>query len=327
VNQWRAIEFVADDLESFLDLTFSGDMLNANDNPLSLRSATGRLRVGLAWDAPITRLQERNNYRQSLIEYQRAKRTYYQFEDTVWQNLRTTLRGIRQNQLSFELQRYAVRNAATQVSINEDLRLINETLSQASGPTTARDAVSALQDLLNSQSQLIGVWVNYEALRRVLDLDLGTMQIDSDGLWIDPIAIRPDTVGGQMGQAIMNYGLTENEKTISDQLQNSERMPTELAPSNQVPLDARYVYGLASSNLDVGPGLIQTSMPEVQPGPSGSLDARGIIDASPTFDFQNINPSGVAPNQPIFEPDAAIPFSNPRANVANGANLAPFNKR
>ncbi len=114
VNRWRVIEVVADDLESILDLTVSGDVRNVGDNPLALRSATGRLRMGLVWDAPITRLQERNRYRQALIEYQQAKRSYYQFEDAVWQGLRTTLRSIRQNQLSFELQRYAVRNAAQQ---------------------------------------------------------------------------------------------------------------------------------------------------------------------------------------------------------------------
>ncbi len=186
VNSWRAVEVVADDLESTLDVVLSGDVQNYGDNPLALRSATGRLRAGLAWDAPITRLQERNRYRQSLIEYQQAKRSYYQFEDTVWTNLRTALRTIRLNQYNFELQRYAVRGATLQISINEDLRQIRETLSQASGPTAARDTVQALGDLVQAQNLFIGVWVNYEALRRNLDLDLGTMELDGEGLWVDP---------------------------------------------------------------------------------------------------------------------------------------------
>ncbi|MCC6510096.1 MAG: hypothetical protein IT423_13400, partial [Pirellulaceae bacterium] len=116
VNSWRAIEVVADDLESSLDVTLSGDVQNYGDNPLALRGSTGRLRAGLAWDAPITRLQERNRYRQSLIEYQQAKRSYYQYEDTVWTNMRSALRTIRLNQYNFELQRYAVRGAALQIS-------------------------------------------------------------------------------------------------------------------------------------------------------------------------------------------------------------------
>ena len=56
VNSWRAIEVVADDLESTLDIVFSGDMQNVGDNPLAIRSSTGRLRAGLQWDSPITRL-------------------------------------------------------------------------------------------------------------------------------------------------------------------------------------------------------------------------------------------------------------------------------
>lgn len=190
VDAWRAIEVVADDLESSLDVVFSGDIGNINDNPLSLRGTTGRLRAGLQWDAPITRLQERNRYRQALIEYQQAKRTYYQYEDNVWTTLRSQLRALHQNQLNFELQRYAVRIAASQITLNEDIRQINEALSQASGPTAARDSVSALSDLLQAQNTFLGVWVFYEAQRRNLDMDLGTMQLYGDGTWIDPGPIR-----------------------------------------------------------------------------------------------------------------------------------------
>jgi len=234
VNSWRAIEVLADDLESTLDVVFTGDVLNVGDNPLALRSATGRLRAGLAWDAPITRLKERNNYRQSLIEYQQAKRTYYQFEDLVCFNLRTALRTIRLNQYNFELQRYAVRGAAQQISINEDLRNIRETLGQASGVTAARDAVTALTDLVNAQNLFLGVWVNYEALRRNLDLDLGTMQVDEEGLWIDPGPIRVDTVGGNLGPAILNYGLTEGEIRLQEQMNGEvvEGTPLEVLPTD-----------------------------------------------------------------------------------------------
>ena len=103
VDSWRAIEVVADSLESTLDVVFSGDLQNANDNPFSLKAKTGRLRAGLQWDSPLTRMQERNQYRQVLIEYQQAKRNYYRFEDGVWQTLRSQLRNIRYNQYNFAL--------------------------------------------------------------------------------------------------------------------------------------------------------------------------------------------------------------------------------
>ena len=54
------------------------------------------------------------------------------------------------------------------------------------GATTARDLVTALTDLLNVQNDFLSVWISQESLRRSLDFDLGTMQLDSSGVWLDP---------------------------------------------------------------------------------------------------------------------------------------------
>ena len=201
VDSWRAIEVVADSLESSLDVVFSGDIQNATSNPLSLRGKTGRPRAGLQWDSPLTRMQERNQYRQVLIEYQQAKRNYYRFEDAVWQTLRSQLRNLRYNSYNFELQRYAVRMAAQQIMINEDLRQIQESLSLNSRPTAARDSVTALQDLLNTQNTFLGVWVFYEAQRRNLDQDLGTIRVDGENIWCDPGPITSAAFGMSQSSA------------------------------------------------------------------------------------------------------------------------------
>jgi hypothetical protein len=235
VNSWRAIEVVADNLESVLNLTLSGDVRNVGDNPLAFHSTAGTIRAGVAWDAPITRMLERNNYRQVLIEYQRAKRNYYQFEDNVWRAMRTTLRTIRQNQLAFEIQRFAVQNAALTIGINQDRARINEVLGTVSGPTAANDYAQAINSLLNAQQALIGTFVNYEALRRSLDLDLGTMQLDAEGIWIDPGPMRADTLGGTFGNAVMNYGLSGSEQELRDQIDMLGAQPIEVAPSDRLP--------------------------------------------------------------------------------------------
>lgn len=195
VDSWRLIEFNADDLESSLDVVFSGDVQNFGNNPLDLRSSTGRMRVGLRWDAPLTRLQERNTYRQSLIEFDQARRTYYQYEDGIWQLVRGQLRQILTNQINFELGRQSVRIAAEQLELNEDLRVLRDVRGLSSGPTAARDTISALSDLLNSQNTLLNLFVNYEVIRRSIDFDLETMQLTPEGLWIDPGAITPETLG------------------------------------------------------------------------------------------------------------------------------------
>src|SRR5690606_34972480 len=119
VDSWRLIYFNANDLRSDLDIVFSGDVTNQDDNPFSLSSARGNLRVGLQFDGALTRMAERNIYRQSLIEFQQARRTYYQFRDGIYLDLRNTLRQIRLNELNFELRRAAVQTAISQVDLTQ----------------------------------------------------------------------------------------------------------------------------------------------------------------------------------------------------------------
>lgn len=192
VDSWRLIEFNADNLESSLDLVLQGDVQSTGNNPFHLNSSDGRLRIGLRFDAPITRLQERNTYRQSLIEYQQAKRGYYAYVDAVARGLRSIIRTIGLNQLNFEERRIAVLSAIDQVVLNDQIQKLREERGQDVGVTAARDVVSALADLQQAQNDFLSVWVNYEVQRLNLDLDLGTMRLDGRGNWIDPGPIGPE---------------------------------------------------------------------------------------------------------------------------------------
>jgi len=192
VDSWRLIEFNADNLESVLDVVLQGDIRNTGDNPLRLNTTEGQIRAGLRFDAPLTRLQERNTYRQALIEYQQARRGYYAYVDAVAQGLRTIVRTIDLNQLNFEERRIAVLSAIDQVVLNDEIQKLREDRGMDVGVTAARDVVSALGDLQAAQNDFLSVWVNYEVQRMYLDLDLGTMRLDSRGEWIDPGPIGPE---------------------------------------------------------------------------------------------------------------------------------------
>ncbi|TWT38793.1 hypothetical protein [Blastopirellula retiformator] len=189
VDSWRQIGFFANDLEADLDVVFSGDIGNVGSNPVKFNSDNGRLRVGLQWDAPVTRLIERNNYRESQIAYERTRRQYYEFRDLVSRGLRDTIRTIDVNKINFELRRAAVQVAISQVERTQ-LRLQEPSKpnqdQQRFDSSTARDLINALDSLLSAQNDFLGVAVNYEVLRRSLDLDMGTMQLDNRGIWIDP---------------------------------------------------------------------------------------------------------------------------------------------
>ncbi|HOM19145.1 MAG TPA: hypothetical protein PLQ00_17580, partial [Thermoguttaceae bacterium] len=56
----------------------------------------------------------------------------------------------------------------------------------------ARDLVEALSDLLTQQNAFLNIWTGYEADRMTLDFELGTMELDPRGVWIDPGEIGPE---------------------------------------------------------------------------------------------------------------------------------------
>lgn len=192
VDQWRLIAFNADRLESDLDVVFSGDFSTVRDNPLDFRGKTGSLSVGLQFDAPLTRVSERNQYREALINYQSVRRGYVQFEDGVKQTLRLELRTLDQARENLEFQRQSL-VIALRAFDNTRLRLRQppaptvpgEVAQVQFGPTVARDLLGALSDLLNAQNNFMSVWLQYETTRMQLYRDLGILRLDENGLWVE----------------------------------------------------------------------------------------------------------------------------------------------
>jgi hypothetical protein len=196
VDAWRQVDVRANPLMPGLSLTANGEMGSIRNNLARLDGRTGRLVFGLRFDSPLSLLAERNDYREALIEYQRARRNFDEFEDRVNLSLRNTLRIVELSQLNFELRREAVQIAISQVDLAR-LRLGEPPRPGAQaqfGATTARDLVSALSDLLGAQNDILGVWVGYEVLRMLLDFELGTMQLTEDGRWLDPGPLTTDAI-------------------------------------------------------------------------------------------------------------------------------------
>lgn len=188
VDVWRKIEFFANDLKSNLDVVVDGQLGTRPDNVLDFNGDNSRLRFGVRFDTPTARVAEQNRYREALISYQRARRDYMLFEDRITQSLMNTLRLVTLSQINLEVRRTAVQVAIAQVDIarlklNPPVRP-NEA-ARGSSPTAARDLVSALSDLLDAQNDFLSVWVSNEVLRILLDFEMGTMQIDPTGMWID----------------------------------------------------------------------------------------------------------------------------------------------
>ena len=191
VNRWRSIQINADALQSVLNVTVNGELNTARNNPVSFRDSRGNLRLGLEFDAPFTRLLERNNYRQSLIDYQRNRRNFIQSHDSLHLGLRGLIRQIEQLRMDLEIQRRAVTIAIRRVDMTRAAFYAPVRPPQPGqrpaqfGPTAAQNLLTALAALRNTQNNLMGVWLNYYAARMRLARELGTMKLDQDGRWID----------------------------------------------------------------------------------------------------------------------------------------------
>ncbi len=190
VDRWRWIQFNADALQSVLNVTASGDIRTARNNPVSFRAPTGSLRLGLEFDAPFTRLLERNAYRESLIEYQRSRRDFIQSRDSLHLGLRALLRQIEQLRQNLEIQRRAVTIAIrrvdqTQRSLNPPQHAPQPGSRGAINETTALYLLSAQTSLRETQNSFLNAWLSYYAARMRLYRELGIMQLDPEGRWVE----------------------------------------------------------------------------------------------------------------------------------------------
>jgi hypothetical protein len=249
VDEWRQIEISQNQLQSVLNLTAGGDISTARNNPVSLRAPTGSLRLGLEFDAPFTRLLERNAYRETLIRYQRSRRGFIQSQDSLHLGLRALIRQIEQLRNNLDIQRRAVAIAIRRVdSTRANLyapvpsRQPGQRVAQF-GPTSAINLLSSLSSLRDTQNSFLRTWLNYYAARMRLVRELGIMKLSDTGNWVDealpPLAsmlpevtstpteklstepVSATTVGERFHDRILKLQ-TKIEKMVSDRYYNSD---------------------------------------------------------------------------------------------------------
>ena len=202
VDQWRLIQYNAMSLLAGLDLEIDGDLTSTGVNPARLRGPAGGMTASLRFDAPLTRLLERNNFRQAIIQYQQVRRQQIAYEDSVKLSLRQSLRQLELSERNLETQRRAVIIAIRRVdqtrltlmqpsdpppppSLDGSAPPIADAATGQLSPTATLNLIYAFNDLRSSQDALTSIWINYLATRASLALQLGVMQLTDEGMWID----------------------------------------------------------------------------------------------------------------------------------------------
>jgi hypothetical protein len=283
VDNWRQIEFVADQLESQVDLVFQAEMGTIGSNPVNFRDSDGQIRAGFRFDTPIVRMLERNQYREALIRYNQARRQFYQFEDEVKRNLRDTVRNLNRNKVLFELNRRQIQNQIEQIELSR-LNLeappppvvFGQGFGNSSqfGDSAARNLADAFNGLNQIQNRFVQGWVSYEILRQNLDFDMGTLLLDENGAWLDPGKID-NTIGLRAAQA---FGVEPGCEFCGDEVffpEAKSATPVE----NGSPVD--------SSPQDeavepVDPDQLEFESPEINDAPApGRLDSPPQAEAVP----------------------------------------------
>jgi hypothetical protein len=242
VDSWRLIQLDADALQSVLNVTASGDIRTTRNNPVSFSTSTRNLRLGLEFDAPLTRLLERNNYRQSLIEYQQSRRDFIRSHDSLHLGLRELLRQIEQLRTDLEIQRRAVTIAIRRVDMTRAAFYAPVRPPQPGqrpaqfGPTAATNLLSALSALRNTQNNFMGVWLSYYAARMRLARELGTMKLDQNGDWMDHpvsnyrVANASDSNKSPLEELLLPPAVPTKWIALADRLTHIQQQPDAPAP-------------------------------------------------------------------------------------------------
>lgn len=190
VDAWRQIGVTASALKAGLDVVANANVatLPGGVNPVDFRSSASSYSIGVRLDAPLNRLAERNAYRASLINYQRARRSYVNLEDQIERAVRQDVRVLNTARLNFEIARQSLIIAARQVEAAREQLL---QLGANADPTSTQDILNALSDVLRNQNALIDSWVSYETGRIQLLLDLDALQVDERGNYVDEYTDPP----------------------------------------------------------------------------------------------------------------------------------------
>jgi len=164
----RQVELAANSLMAKLDVSVNGSVdADSGDNDDT--------NIRIDFKTPLDQVEARNFYNSTLIDYQRARRTYMELEDGVKRSVRSSWRQLMVARERLEIDRQTVRNAA--------LEYDNAAGGTAQG--NSLNLLNALRSVLQATNSLVSDWISYETNRLNIFRDMGIMELDPNGVWLD----------------------------------------------------------------------------------------------------------------------------------------------
>jgi hypothetical protein len=199
VDTWRQIAVFANALLApvTVEYNLTSSTPAGAAQPLAFSGSGTQQQILLNTELPIVRIQQRNNYRASLIAYQSSRRILQRAEDEVVYDVRQELILLRQYLENYRIQTRQVELAYMTVENALDTLQAPPTPVAAgqAGLDVATRAASLTNQLIQAQSALYNahfsmtsIWITYLNTRDQLYRDMELMPLDSRGVWIDDVA-------------------------------------------------------------------------------------------------------------------------------------------
>ncbi len=201
-DDWRGIKLAADDLKSALNLNVSHSLSARDGKAFDFGAEDSQTELRAAVDLPLNRRSQRNGFRQSLINYQVARRSLMELEDNIKFSARQDLRQLSLDRVQYDI---SVISAAL---ASERVYSTQLELSLGLATVTARDFLEAQRDYRANLSSVANGRLGYIVNRAKLAFDLELMLLDDDGLWpeLNQEQYQPESNGVFPSNAGPTYG-------------------------------------------------------------------------------------------------------------------------
>ena len=215
----RDIKYAADDLRSVLNLQATQVIGTEDDRPFAFTFDESSTQLRLVLDLPLNRKQQRNQYREALLDYYAAVRRLMEREDSVKLDVRRQLRNLALARALYEI---SVASAALAAE-----RVVNTRMQLALGlpGVAARDFLEAQDAYRRALSSVADNRIGYITDRMQFFLDLELIELDRNGMWPEfkRMDYQPQPVLDWPDEALPVYGTIPEFLWVSDELRATER--------------------------------------------------------------------------------------------------------
>ncbi len=203
-DAWRKIRVAANALMGTFNVDYHLASTTTDGKPFAFAGSRTTHQLIFTGQLPLVRILQRNNYRSTLIYFQQARRSLFQFEDQQLFNVRFELRQLRVLANNYQrVQKRQIELAYMQV--DQALQAFNQPqappgadiilpglvgpISRAPQPgdpaALTTQLLTTQASLVSSQNDLYNTWIAYQTNRTYLYRDMGIMPLDNRGVWID----------------------------------------------------------------------------------------------------------------------------------------------